>query len=287
MSTNAQQDAVDDGGRPVWDRRVISRVRRELRQHYLLVQSAHSFASVSTEQSVFARYNRKADDFYDLVNKKIADYNACTIETVAAEEAANDLIVEIDQYRKELETVLQPMYMEEDGSGHREVSFDAGSPIEKKAAPVDPTTTDNRENVTGRGNATLNKTLRVIDDDDSETDEEIAGGKEATEAGKESDGAGENQGGADTTQTGGLMGRIAGLFRNSTPTSTPTTEQNTATAPDSSAPTEKAPAVDENVTPPIPAEKERSHTRSAASIARSLQAKKERDEEKKKELKGV
>ena len=88
MSTQPQQDAGEGGERPVWDRRIISRVRRELKQEYLLVESAVSFASVSSERSVLIRFNDTANKFCDLVNAKIADYNNCVILTKDAENAA-------------------------------------------------------------------------------------------------------------------------------------------------------------------------------------------------------
>ena len=261
MSTIPQQDAGEGGERPVWDRRIISRVRRELKQEYLLVESAVSFASVSSERSVLIRFNDTANKFCDLVNAKIADYNNCVILTKDAENAANDLMVDIASYREKLDTTLQPKYVEEEGDGHRDVSFEAGSPIEKKATPVELRATDGAAAAQNGKDAALDKTIRISDSDLSGEEEEEEKETEATEENGRG-GGNADQNGVSDAPAGGIFGRLTNLFKNSTPT-------------------DAVPAV--NVIPPTPADKERSHTRSAASIARSLQAREERDKKKQEE----
>jgi len=134
-STKITQAPGGDGEPPVWRRRDISSVRRELYLEFAVVQSAFSVASVSKERAVLIRANDAANKFQKLLNEKIAQYNACVIDDVSAEHAANDLMVDISAYRAELDTSLKPLYIEETGEGEREVSFDAGSPIAKEEAP--------------------------------------------------------------------------------------------------------------------------------------------------------
>ena len=293
MSTKITQAPGGDGEPPVWKRRDISSVRRELYLEFAVVQSAFSVASVSKERAVLIRANDAANKFQKLLNEKIAQYNACVIDDVSAEHAANDLMVDISAYRAELDTSLKPLYIEETGEGEREVSFDAGSPIAKEEAPerAAPSRFERLKKPPGGG--IMDKTMRISESEEEESPneeeapneegipngEEEEGGvedpdlvEEANDAEEQRDNAGENQI-TETAATGGIISRIAGMFRgSSTPQQTNTAETVAASAGN--------PTI--HVIPATPAERTPS-MRSAGSIARSIQAKKERDDEQKKE----
>ena len=79
MSTQTTQGTDGDGERPVWRRRDISSVRRELYLEFAVVQSAYSVASISKERPVLMRANDAANSFHALLKRKIEEYNACVI----------------------------------------------------------------------------------------------------------------------------------------------------------------------------------------------------------------
>ena len=109
MSTQTTQGPGGDGEVSVWKRRDISSVRRELYTQFAIVQSAFSVPSLSKERAVLMRVNDAANKFHALLNKRIANYNACVIDDVSAEYAANDLMMDIPLYRAGLDTSLKPL----------------------------------------------------------------------------------------------------------------------------------------------------------------------------------
>ena len=94
------------------------------------------------------------------------------IKTKVVEDATNDLMVDIVEYREKLDTTLQLKYVEEEGNGERDVSLDAGSPIERKTAPVELGAASGVAATRRQGDAALNKTMGISDDGTSEEEEE-------------------------------------------------------------------------------------------------------------------
>ena len=86
---------------PVWDLRVINLVGRELDKAFNSLTSAFNNASKEVTEENQAELNKKANHFYDLMEKRQIEYEECTIEDNAQAKEASDLLyVDIARYKE-------------------------------------------------------------------------------------------------------------------------------------------------------------------------------------------
>ena len=86
---------------PVWDLRVIHLVGRELEKAFNSLTSAFNDASKGVTEENQAELNKKANYFYDLMEKRQIEYEECTIEDSAQAKEASDLLyVDIARYKE-------------------------------------------------------------------------------------------------------------------------------------------------------------------------------------------
>ena len=64
----------------VWDRRTISIVRRELEKGFNSMMQAFDQAKVEQTEEAQIELNAKSHFFYDLYDKRLAEYESCSIE---------------------------------------------------------------------------------------------------------------------------------------------------------------------------------------------------------------
>ena len=89
---------------PVWDRRTVSLVRRELEKGFNSMMQAFDHAKKVETEEVQSELTQKANYFYDLYEKRLSEHSECEVECdPQAEEVANNLLNDFDRYKKTLE----------------------------------------------------------------------------------------------------------------------------------------------------------------------------------------
>ena len=86
---------------PVWDLRVINLVGRELEKAFNSLTSAFNDASKGVTEENQAELNKKANYFYDLMEKRQIEYEECTIEDNAQAKEASDLLQGVQSQSRE------------------------------------------------------------------------------------------------------------------------------------------------------------------------------------------
>ena len=85
---------------PVWDRRIISRVRRELEKALNSMKQAFDKAHKDETEEAQVELNTKANFFYDLYEARLNDYEGCKLEDdTQTEEVADQLTTDFDRYK--------------------------------------------------------------------------------------------------------------------------------------------------------------------------------------------
>ena len=89
---------------PVWDRRTISSIRRELEKSFEALVSAYDRAKEEKTEEAQDEATKLANQFYDLYETRCNEYEACEIEaSPQAEEAGNHLVTDFSRYKETLE----------------------------------------------------------------------------------------------------------------------------------------------------------------------------------------
>ena len=89
----------------VWDRRTIALVRRELEKGFNSMMHAYEQAKEEQTEAAQAELNTKSNFFYDLYDKRLAEYEACSIEDEPnAENMAGQLMQDMVRYKVTLNT---------------------------------------------------------------------------------------------------------------------------------------------------------------------------------------
>ena len=88
---------------PAWDLHTFKVVRRELKKAFNSLTLAFNHASKEVTEETQAELNKKANHFYNLLEKRQIEYEKCTIEDNAqAKEALDLLYVDIARYKEAL-----------------------------------------------------------------------------------------------------------------------------------------------------------------------------------------
>ena len=85
---------------PIWDRRTISSIRRELEKGFEALKISYERANKEQTEDARKEATKRAVQFYDLYEARMA----CKIEnSKGAEESANQLVTDFGKYKEVLE----------------------------------------------------------------------------------------------------------------------------------------------------------------------------------------
>ena len=90
---------------PIWNRRTISTIRRELERSFEALKVAHALAQRERTAARETEAAIAANSFLDLYDLRWAEYNKNTIdEDDGAQEAADKLVTDFQRYKEALES---------------------------------------------------------------------------------------------------------------------------------------------------------------------------------------
>ena len=93
-------DEITPIATPVWDRRVISRVRRDLEKAFNSMTQAFDKAHKDETEEAQVELNKRANFFYDLYEARMSEYEKCKLEDgTQTEEVADQLTTDFARYK--------------------------------------------------------------------------------------------------------------------------------------------------------------------------------------------